>query len=975
MSFNEENNNIQNTENTQQGEIIANNNMDIQTNSQNNNWDDWDEWENIPGIVGINEWGDIIEPNDDIEPEQMEILFDYLNNIQTDFINKNKNHISEGCKIIYEINHIETIYNYYYKLMEYMEFNDNSYNKDFTFEILIIIKPYIDNILLSENKYKDKLFLKFIRLLCMCKNGNHILVKYKKRFPQYKNIYKSYVLSKAKFHSFKIIFDTSNALNMNHTEMNDIICSAAFNYDDRVYKFVMNFYKKNVISYYESTFSMSFFNSILHHPQKYIFKRLKYIEDIINQKDEYIYNLFSSNKMTFEIFSKLVKFYYYNKPNIIFHISIIKRFVNNFKESSKNILNMLKTDKEKCNLCEIYLYEFKILIDEKYLSFDKFSSYLSNYFFKYYKIGNDKYTDSKLHLIIEKIYKHYKQELNFYYAYSSGFRLYLLPYLKYFNFKDKNKYKIIYLYIKLSSFIRRIKMKKVIMRKMILSPMLNELNNLTPNNNIKIMKKGTMFYQNKMQRFNTIPPHHMFPNEIEGMTDILIREKADGILVTELPKNIFPEITFDCKIKAEYIEELDLYLIFDIDMNICIEERYRYLRSSHDDTFKTDLVKINSMDEFIIEMNKERALFNKFMDKDYNTYRWYPKIAFKIDFVSDDIAQSIYDFINMESPLNEHNNNGSYENDGYIITPLNGDNEIKIKPRDKMTIDLECKNKQLCDSDGNVYGVESLSNGIYRRHPNGTFEHRYDKFKANSYKIINNIINLSKIYYTLGKKLYYTDKEYNYNHTWDIITKNNNKNFIDMNKLMYPEESILDLGCGKGKVLSLSKDTLKQKYYTGYDYDHYILSKARRKFNNATFNYIDLRGDWDKTNEKYYNVKYYYYKNIYAINSLMHFNTESFWYQLNKVSTKGTRFMFNLLDSNNDNWEHGQSYLKKNEKIIELYFEYIHNKPLTEKFITINDVIPYLEKYHFNIISQKQYNTDNAESLTKLYTWYIVEKF
>ena len=71
----------------------------------------------------------------------------------------------------------------------------------------------------------------------------------------------------------------------------------------------------------------------------------------------------------------------------------------------------------------------------------------------------------------------------------------------------------------------------------------------------------------------------MFPNEIEGMTDILIREKADGILVNDLPKNIFPEITFDCKIKAEYIEELDLYLVFDIDMNIKKTTQSLYLCS------------------------------------------------------------------------------------------------------------------------------------------------------------------------------------------------------------------------------------------------------------------------------------------------------------------------------------------------------------------------------------------------------------
>ena len=44
--------------------------------------------------------------------------------------------------------------------------------------------------------------------------------------------------------------------------------------------------------------------------------------------------------------------------------------------------------------------------------------------------------------------------------------------------------------------------------------------------------------------------------------------------------------------------------------------------------------------------------------------------------------------------------------------------------------------------------------------------------------------------------------------------------------------------------------------------------------NNINFNYIDLSGDWNSTKDKFYDVKYKIYMNIYAINSLMHFNTE-----------------------------------------------------------------------------------------------------
>ena len=55
----------------------------------------------------------------------------------------------------------------------------------------------------------------------------------------------------------------------------------------------------------------------------------------------------------------------------------------------------------------------------------------------------------------------------------------------------------------------------------------------------------------------------MLPGEIELIDNFLIREKADGELVYKLPSNIEPPFNMKCNIKAEYIEELDLYLVFD----------------------------------------------------------------------------------------------------------------------------------------------------------------------------------------------------------------------------------------------------------------------------------------------------------------------------------------------------------------------------------------------------------------------------
>ena len=114
--------------------------------------------------------------------------------------------------------------------------------------------------------------------------------------------------------------------------------------------------------------------------------------------------------------------------------------------------------------------------------------------------------------------------------------------------------------------------------------------------------------------------------------------------------------------------------------------------------------------------------------------------------------------------------------------------------------------------------------------------------------------------------------------------------------------------------------------------------------------------------------------NIYAINSLMHFNTEQFWEQINKVSQKGTRFIFNLLQVNtykDIEWINNNSYIKQNKNQIELYFENVQSEPLIEKYITIKDVKKYLEQYNFNIIYTYKSSNNN---ITDLYDWYVCEK-
>ena len=132
------------------------------------------------------------------------------------------------------------------------------------------------------------------------------------------------------------------------------------------------------------------------------------------------------------------------------------------------------------------------------------------------------------------------------------------------------------------------------------------------------------------QKFTLLPPRHLLPGEIHQYNNFLIKEKADGLLIENLPIGIYPEhnIINNYQVKAEYIEELDLYLIFDIDIpNTTLIERYNILRQSH--PYISDTLKqINNLEEFFNILMGERENIKIFL-KENQKYpiKWYPKFS------------------------------------------------------------------------------------------------------------------------------------------------------------------------------------------------------------------------------------------------------------------------------------------------------------------------------------------------------------
>jgi ubiquinone/menaquinone biosynthesis C-methylase UbiE len=183
----------------------------------------------------------------------------------------------------------------------------------------------------------------------------------------------------------------------------------------------------------------------------------------------------------------------------------------------------------------------------------------------------------------------------------------------------------------------------------------------------------------------------------------------------------------------------------------------------------------------------------------------------------------------------------------------------------------------------------------------------------------------------------------------------------------------LDLGCGKCKFFNQIK-TYNPKKYTGIDIDIKNTIKTYKKYNEENIFELyncDLGLNWDNSNYKIYNIDYNIkYDYIICNFSLMHFSTDLFWSQLDKITKKGTIFIFNLT-SENVNWNLNNSYLRSTNIESELYFEWMHSDLIKEKLISSSEIIKITNKYGWKIVNKIKYDNN---LLIRCYDWYTIVK-
>ena len=768
---------------------------------------------------------------------------------------------------------------------------------------------------------------------------------------------------------------------LNLHEQTKMILLSHCNSDDRVFNYI---HDKNMISMNDEPFVIELImsSSKTYIPIKYILRRFKRINEII-PLTEYFHVMFARcsrlNMADGIILIKALVKYYYINTTCLSYFEIIEIFdiysdankLNDFVDFAKELYNKVNSNYEKSVIvycCMYYLCDYHIdntfqPIEDIYKkNFEQFII-SHQHRLQYMKMNDCKYL--MRFLDVNKLSDIFTINN---YTLSSVLRL--MPFMRAKNGTQYIAFNKIRFH--LSVYIRMIRRKKITMYKIKLLPILNELKTLKPKKNIAVLKNGTKFYDHMKQKYNNIPPQLLFPGVLQSLNgEYLLREKADGVMVHTLPKNVFPNINFDVEIKAEYIEDLDLYLVHDINIDMNIEDRLMYIHKQHPYGQKY-IDTINNHTEMIDSINRERHNLINFLDQPYTSYRWYPKPALMISNMEPFIP-SLIDIINMDNKQYDYwlCEDGPINNDGFILTPLDGSREIKIKPKSLYTIDLEYIDDRFYDRDGVEWDCEKYEDNIYNDNTiwrcyniNNKYvakDFRHDKTKANPHNICEITVNLYKADYKYTYDTVYNDGLINSD--WGKIIEMNRKNIQHVLSLLdHSNKSILDCGCGNGKIINYLPNI---STYTGVDIDINMLGRAMVKYksDNIRFSYYDLNNMQSAKWFDPFNVKY---DISISINSIMHFCTDIFWEKINSVTEKGAMMVFNLLELNLLEINSNKIFTRKGN-MVEYMFP-IHMTVKSEPYI--DNIDDYLKKYNWEIVlTYKSNNMDMSDN----YKWFIAK--
>lgn len=435
-----------------------------------------------------------------------------------------------------------------------------------------------------------------------------------------------------------------------------------------------------------------------------------------------------------------------------------------------------------------------------------------------------------------------------------------------------------------------------------------------------------------------------FTNDINHISNKTIRYNNQQKYLNTICK-VIRSINNPKYIEMEFLNKHNIVFIFDL-----INENNQRLIYSYDSINYNNLNDLIEQYYNILNSNSDNDDNEDIKDED-NELKIINKPYFKINNNNKlNELKLLFHYLNNEK-LNKFA-------DGFVLTNFKHNINIKLKPFNKLSIDLKFINNRFTDDSNNVYNLnfnintkKLINNNIYQLVSSSDNHNiswkinriRHDKSKPNNNKIISNILQIINYWNHLIDYIinfnsiddipnFLNDDNY-YEHTKDTFNKtfSNNHNIVTntwiniiktkINNQEIIINNIMDIGCGAGYVTILNFLN-NISMWLGIDCNYTKIKQIHDKYiDNSNIAYILANiSKLNNTFQQQYGFSHLYkysYDTIFMIHSAHYMQTNEF-----------KTFITNLLPNIN------------NVIIVTINHEYILS--LTEQPLSDNNFISFI---------------------------------
>lgn len=433
------------------------------------------------------------------------------------------------------------------------------------------------------------------------------------------------------------------------------------------------------------------------------------------------------------------------------------------------------------------------------------------------------------------------------------------------------------------------------------------------------------------------PPVHVTPEHLLHFVysdNLVLAPKADGR--TAVVK------VADIEMEAEYILELNLYLVFDLvdktEPNIL--KRMEKIKNIH--IYNDHFASLDDIKSLIERDNHWLKIYLK-QPVLANEIRWFPKTVFKNNLTRPQLLH----LLDADIPM-------PYPTDGWVLT-LSNERMGKYKPKRELTIDVQCHGRYWTSKDGKIVTIKPATKteqklGVWRCYFDETKkiwvarEFRPEKKFANSQRIINIVesqllknwrasdyikfVETHKCFYYLTAPMKECDTD-----TKKFLISQRDTMIKWLTPHLRKSKTVLDLGCGRGTISKLCTD---QKI-TGVDIDPSSIHISMSRYPQHDWIWADMREF--KSDEKY---------DIIILNFTVQYilpDLNDFLLSLQKLSHEKTVWCISFMDA--EKIDKKIEFIKRDEDKITVSFPWATEHK--ELILTFEQLSKELEKMQMSV--------------------------